>query len=115
MEKRFPEAIDKEDVEEVETLDRHASRHDKLANKNKTALARFLGQRKRVFDTGHKLAYLETPKGAIYSPVGQRQHPGDGDRGTDARRESGEPVGAIPERARDSQPFLSSASARGVS
>jgi len=52
VEKRFLEAIEDEDEEEAETLDRRTSRHDRLANKNKTAIARFLGRRKRVYDVG---------------------------------------------------------------
>lgn len=49
-EERFLEAIDNEDEEEVETLDHRTSRHDRLASKNKTAIDRFLGRRKRMHD-----------------------------------------------------------------
>jgi cell division protease FtsH len=51
-EERFLEAIDEEEEEEIETLDRRATRHERLASKNKTAIDRFLGKRKRVYEVG---------------------------------------------------------------
>lgn len=50
-EERFLEAIEDEDEEEeIETLDRRATRHERLASKNKTAIDRFLGKRKRAYE-----------------------------------------------------------------
>ncbi len=52
-EERFLEAIEGEDgEEEIEALDHRATRHERLANKNKTAIDRFLGKRKRVYEVG---------------------------------------------------------------
>jgi cell division protease FtsH len=52
-EERLLEAIEDEDEEEeIETLDRRATRHERLASKNKNAIDRFLGKRKRVYDVG---------------------------------------------------------------
>jgi len=52
-EERFIEAIDEdEEEEEIHTLDRRSSRHDRLEQKNKTAINRFLGRNKRVYNVG---------------------------------------------------------------
>ena len=61
-----------------------------------------LEKEKGLFDQGRQLAYLEAPEGKSDSPVGPGRHPGHGDRGTDVRRESGEPVGPILQGACDS-------------
>ena len=51
-EEHFLEAIDEEEEEEIEALDRRTTRHERLESKNKTAIDRFLGKRKRVYEVG---------------------------------------------------------------
>ncbi len=52
-EERLPETIEDEDEEEeIEALDRHTTRHERLASKNRTAIDRFLGKRKRIYEVG---------------------------------------------------------------
>ncbi len=52
-EERLLETIEDEDEEEeVEALDRRTTRHERLTSKNKTAIDRFLGKRKRVYEVG---------------------------------------------------------------
>lgn len=43
---------DEDEEEEIEALDRRATRHERLTSKNKTAIDRFLGKRKRVYEVG---------------------------------------------------------------
>jgi len=45
-EEHFLEAIDEEEEEEIEALDRRTTRHERLESKNKTAIDGFLGKRK---------------------------------------------------------------------
>lgn len=53
VEERFIEAIeDVDEEEEIGISDRRTIRHEQLAGKNKTATDRFIGKKKRVYETG---------------------------------------------------------------